>query len=93
VWLLFDPRNGDHHYTSDAHECRVLTAERGWVYDFGGQPAFYGAPAGSGRPVYRIYDTRAARFGHLFTADANERRVHLSEGGWDDEGVAWRVQR
>ena len=93
VWRLFDPRNGDHHYTSDAHECRVLTAERGWVYDFGGQPAFYGAPAGSGRPVYRIYDTRAARFGHLFTADANERRVHLSEGGWDDEGVAWRVQR
>lgn len=25
----------------------------------------------------------------MFTADANERRVHLSEGGWNDEQIAW----
>lgn len=88
VWRLFDPHNGDHHYTTDANECRVLTTEKGWLYDFNGGAAFHSADK-SGRPVYRIYDTHAARFGHLFTADANERAVHLREGGWDNEGIAW----
>jgi len=88
VWRLFDPHNGDHPSTTDAHECEVLTTEQGWVYDFDGGAAFHSADA-SGRPVYRIYDTRAARFGHLFTADANERAVHLAEGGWNDEKIAW----
>ena len=88
VWRLFDPVNGDHHYTSDSNECRVLTTERGWVYDFGGQPAFYSAGSDQA-PVYRIYNTRAPRFGHLFTLDGNERSHWLAAGGWDDEGIAW----
>ncbi len=88
VWRLFDPSNGDHHYTSDTNECRVLTAERGWTYDFNGAPAFYSAPQNT-KPVYRIYDTLAPRFGHLFTLDGNERAHWLATGSWNDEGIAW----
>ncbi len=88
VWRLFNPTTGDHHYTSDTNECRVLTTEQGWTYDFGGQPAFYSA-ANDQTPVYRIYDTQASRFGHLFTLDKNERAHWLAAGGWNDEGIAW----
>ena len=87
VWRLFDPSKGDHHYTTDAWEAKVLTTQKGWVYDFGGAPAFFGAK--SGRPVYRINNTHATRFAHLFTADTNERNVHLREGGWENENIAW----
>ena len=89
VWRLFDPSNGDHHYTADANEVRVLTTEKGWQYDFDGQPAFYSSDKGNGEPVYRIYNTRAPRFGHLFTSDAHERSVWLNAGGWNDEQVGW----
>ena len=86
VYRLFNPTNGDHHYTTDTWEAKVLTTQKGWLYDFNGGAAFYGAK--SGRPVYRINDPHASRFGHLFTADANERNVHLREG-WEDEKIAW----
>lgn len=89
VWRLFDPSNGDHHYTADANEVRVLTTEKGWQYDFDGRPAFYSSDKGNGEPVYRIYNTRAPRFGHLFTSDAHERSVWLNAGGWNDEQVGW----
>jgi len=89
VWRLVNNGNDyDHHYTSDAYEAEVLTTQRGWEYDFNGEPAFYSA--GSDQfPVYRIYDTRAARFGHLFTKDAYEKSVWLGTGSWNDEGIAW----
>lgn len=88
VWRVYNPATGDHHYTADAHEAQVLTSERGWVYDFSGDPAFYSADKDA-TPVYRIYDRDAPRFGHLFTSDANEKRVHLGEGHWNDENVGW----
>jgi|GEM_PF-1858556 len=92
VWRLVNTADDDHHYTTDAWEAKVLTTQRGWRYDFGGEPAFYGA-AKDQAPVYRIYDTRAARFGHLFTKDAYEKSVWLKAGGWNDEGVGWYAVR
>ena len=92
VWRLVNTADDDHHYTTDAWEAKVLTTQRGWRYDFGGEPAFYGA-AKDQAPVYRIYDTRAARFGHLFTKDAYEKSVWLKAGGWNDEGVGWYCAR
>lgn len=89
VWRVYNPTTGDHHYTSDRNEFNVLTGERGWVADFSGDPAFYGATKVSGTPVYRIYDTKAAAFGHLFTKDTNERDTWLGTGTWNDEGIGW----
>ena len=89
VWRLFDPKNGDHHYTADAHEVQVLTTEQGWVFDFDGKPAFYSGDQSTGKPVYRLYDTMAPRFGHLFTSDTYEKSVLLSAGNWNDEDIAW----
>ena len=89
VWRLFDPQTGDHHYTADAYEASVLTTQQGWIFDFDGKPAFYSGAKETGKPVYRIYNTKAERFGHLFTSDAYEKSVWLNAGGWDDEGIAW----
>lgn len=91
VWRLYHPATGDHHYTMDAYEAKVITSEQGWRYDFSGQPAFYSSESQS-KPVWRIYNTRAARFGHLFTCDANERSHWLAAGGWNDEGIGWYAQ-
>ncbi|GEM_PF-1944502 len=88
VWRLVNTANDDHHYTSDAYEAQVLTTQRGWRFDFDGQPAFYSAGSDQ-QSVYRIYNTGAPRFGHLFTLDGNERNFWLNAGGWNDEGVAW----
>ena len=89
VWRVYNPATNDHHYTADKHEAEVLTGERGWVYDFSGNPAFYGSNEAHGTPVYRIYDTTCYHFGQLFTADKHERNVWLSTGHWNDEGIAW----
>lgn len=62
-------------------------------FDFSGEPAFYGATGyyTDVVPMYRIYNTAAPNFGHLFTTDENERNTWLNapNSTWNDEGVAW----
>lgn len=81
VYRLYTPVNGEHLYTTDANEVRVLTTRYGWTSEGIG----WYAPA-TGTPVYRLYN--AGLRNHLYTTDTNEVRVLTTRHGWqlDNDG-------
>ena len=91
LYRVYNPATGEHLYTSDTNETQVMATQWGWVFDFSGNPAFYGADKSSGKPFYRILNREASNYAHLFTGDSNERNHWLATGTWNDEGIAWYV--
>ncbi len=65
IYRLYNSDNGEHLYTSDANEKKVLYGEHGWGYE---GVAWY-APT-NGTPVYRLYNSILCN--HLYTTDLNE---------------------
>ena len=76
IYRLYNPDNGEHLYTTDANETRVLYHEHNWGYE---GIAWY-APNGTGTPVYRLYNPVLCN--HLYTTDTNEVAVLTSTAGW-----------
>ena len=66
----------------DAWEYKVLGG-RGWKQE---GIAWYSAPKGEGKPVYRLY--HRGTLDHHYTKDAWEYKV-LAGRGWTQEGIAW----
>ena len=71
IYRLYNPDNGEHLYTSDAHESEVLHKYYGWGYE---GIAWYCAE--SGTPVYRLYNSGLCN--HLYTTDTNEINFLMS---------------
>lgn len=82
VYRLYYPATLDHHYTTDAHEYKVL-GTRDWVQE---GAAWLAGADGTGRPVYRLYHPGTKD--HHYTMDQYEYKV-LGTRGWVQEGVAW----
>ena len=82
VYRLYNPNTGEHHYTLDTNERDTLIGQYGWK---GEGIGWY---SGGSTPVYRVYNPNAFQFGHLFTADDNER-TQLLGYGWNDEAIGW----
>ena len=76
IYRLYNPDNGEHLYTTDANETRVLYHEHNWGYE---GIAWY-APNGTGTPVYRLYNPVLCN--HLYTTDTNEVRVLTTTTEW-----------
>ena len=84
VYRLFNPRNGEHLYTTSLLEATTIASQQGWQWEGVG----FTASSSKGQAVWRLYE-RASGL-HLWTTDANERKVLLGKGkAWDDEGTAW----
>ncbi|WP_394404984.1 hypothetical protein [Streptococcus sp. 20-1249] len=75
VYRLYNPRNGEHLYTTDINERDVLFFDHGWGYEGDG----WVAPE-NGTPVYRLYNRGLQN--HLYTSDLNEVNVLTSRHGW-----------
>jgi hypothetical protein len=78
VWRLYNPNNGEHLYTTDANEYKVL-ASIGWKQE--GEA--WRSPK-SGDAVYRLYNPNSGD--HHYTKDLNEYNT-LAKLGWKQEGV------
>ena len=78
IYRLYNPRNGEHLYTTDANEKNVLYSRHGWGYEGIG----WYSPS-SGTPVYRLYN--AGLQNHLYTTDTNEVKVLTSRHGWKSD--------
>lgn len=78
IYRLYNPRNGEHLYTTDANEKNVLYKSHGWGYEGIG----WYAPD-TGTPVYRLYN--AGLQNHLYTTDTNEVNVLTSRHGWKSD--------
>lgn len=76
VYRLYNPSNGEHLYTTDAHEKDVIYETQGWGYEGIG---WYTADS-TGEPVYRLYN--AAQNNHLYTTDKHEVEVLTRDYGW-----------
>ncbi len=76
IYRLYNPDNGEHLYTTDANETRVLYYEHNWGYE---GIAWY-APNGTGTPVYRLYNPVLCN--HLYTTDTNEVAVLTTTTEW-----------
>ena len=81
VYRLYNPNNGDHHYTVDAYE-RDMLVGLGWNSEGTG----WTARVLSNTPVYRLYNPYSGD--HHYTTSADERD-NLSSIGWNYEGIAW----
>ena len=82
VFRLYNPRTGEHHYTTDANEKNVLKNSSGWTYEGVG----WIAPK-TGKPVYRLFNPKSGE--HHYTSDAKEKNTLSSKRGWKYEGVCW----
>ena len=81
---VYNPRSGEHIYTSDPYEVKVVTSRNGWRSE---GVAFY-APTKSAKPVYRLFNPAAGLGAHFVTGDGYEKNS-LASRGWKYEGVAW----
>lgn len=75
VYRLYTPITGEHLYTTDAYEVRVLSANGIWIYEGIG----WYAPS-KGIPVYRLNNDGLQN--HLYTTDTNEVRELTQKHGW-----------
>ena len=90
MYRLYNPRSGEHFYTSSAYERDQLIKRGPWVYE----GIAWNAPVESEYPVYRMYSPKSKA--HHYTMDKNERDVLCGMGkytgrgmGWNYEGVGW----
>jgi hypothetical protein len=87
-YRLYNPNNGDHHWTMDANEYQVLETI-GWKQEGVDGDVFSTQVTGS-QPLYRLYNPNASKGYHHWTRDAHERGVLIGYG-WKDEGIACYV--
>lgn len=78
---VYNPKSGEHFYTSDAKEFNHLVL-LGW-HDEG---IGWIAPSESSTPVYRLYNKNGGE--HHYTTKKSERDSLISRG-WKDEGIGW----
>ncbi len=90
MYRLYNPRSGEHFYTSSAYERDVLVRRGPWKYE----GVAWNAPLESEYPVYRMYSPKSKA--HHYTMDENERDVlcgmdkYKGRGkGWNYEGIGW----
>lgn len=83
LYRLFQPANGEHHYTLSADERDICTNRWNWVYE---GPA-WDCPASSSTPVYRLFNSSTGL--HHYTTSADERDICVNRWGWTYEGPAW----
>ncbi|UNT96348.1 hypothetical protein [Allobaculum mucilyticum] len=81
IFRLYNPNSGEHFYTSDQNERKVLI-QLGWKNEGYG----WLASDSSNTPVYRLYDPNAGD--HHYTMNIKEYDA-LAKLGWKQEGVAW----
>lgn len=81
LYRLYNPNDGQHHYTLSANERNVLSSI-GWVYE----GVAWRAPSSSSTPVYRLYNPNSGD--HHYTTSENEFNS-LGRIGWIKEGIAW----
>ncbi|MDO4623293.1 MAG: polysaccharide deacetylase family protein [Eubacteriales bacterium] len=81
MFRMYNPNTGEHFYTSQVLERRVLY-QAGWSYE----GIAWKAPTDTSRPVYRLYNPNAGD--HHYTMAAVERDMLVSVG-WSDEGIGW----
>ena len=75
VYRMYNPINGEHLYTTDAHEVKVIYETLGWGYEGIG---WYSSVTGT--PVYRLYNPKLGN--HLYTSDKHEIDVLTKTQGW-----------
>ena len=83
VYRLYNPTNGEHHYTLDANEYAELPS-----YGWRQEGEAFTSDAAKGAPVYRVFNPELTVGTHHFTSSENEYRT-LVANGWRDEGIAW----
>lgn len=84
VWRLFNPRTGEHHYTTSGEERNALV-EAGWKDEGIG----WYADDDKGRAMWRLFNPKAAPVAsHHFTSSEAERTT-LLDAGWTNEGVGF----
>ena len=88
VYRLYNAWSGDHLYTTSKAEYSRL-ARVGWK---GEGVQLYGAPAGSGAAISRLYNRNVQTGSHLLTADASEKRSCI-RAGWSDDGNSWYASK
>ncbi len=75
VYRLFNPKTGEHLFTTSINETTVLYRKHGWNWEGIG----WYAP-GHGKAVYRLYHPGLNQ--HLFTTDLNEKKILSKKHGW-----------
>lgn len=85
-YRLYNPNNGNHHWTTDANEYSVL-GTIGWTQE-GVDSYIFLSQVTDSVPLYRLYNSNDSK--HLWTIDLNEHDV-LVGLGWNDEGIAGYV--
>ena len=81
VFRIYNPFNGEHLYTTDSHEVKILFKDYGWGIEGVG---WYSSTEGI--PVYRLYNPIINN--HLYTSDLNEINIITRDYGWimDNDG-------
>ncbi|MBQ9210395.1 MAG: hypothetical protein IJ153_01740 [Clostridia bacterium] len=79
VYRLYNTKTGEHLYTTDENEYKVVGALAAWNQE----GAVFTAPV-EGTPVYRVYNPTTGE--HHYTSDATEV-AYLAKIGWTNEGV------
>ena len=75
VYRMFNPRNGEHLYTTDAHEVEVIFKTQGW-----GKEGIAWYTKETGKKVFRLFNPRLGN--HLYTSDQHEIDVITKTQGW-----------
>lgn len=85
VYRLYNPNNGDHHYTTSKGEHDILVT-LGW------RSENIGWQSGGTIPVYRLYNPNALGAGsHHYTTSKGEAD-YLDSIGWNYEGIGWYAE-
>ena len=85
VERLYNPNTGEHLYTMDSNEVKVLTTKYGWRWEKDQlmTECKYIASLGGYEhvePVWRLYNPSTGE--HIYTADAYEAQVLSTQRGW-----------
>ncbi|WP_322153275.1 transglutaminase domain-containing protein [Paratractidigestivibacter sp.] len=83
MYRLYNKYTGKRFYTSSADERDSLT-KVGWTSEDTG----WTAPAKSGTPVYRLYNSYVKGGDHHYTTNEDEVET-CKAAGWTDEGIGW----
>ena len=80
VYRMYNPRTGEHLYTTDTNEVEIIYRTQGW-----GKEGIGWYTTDEGIPVYRLYSPKFDN--HLYTSDQNEMNIITSKYGWVFDNV------
>ena len=84
VTRLYNRANGDHVWSTDANEVKVLSAQADWNNE---NAAFFVPTYTGDQAVTRLYKNNR----HLLSTDSNEVKVLSTKQGWSNEGTAFKA--